>query len=365
MGRLFVAALASVLVFSLVGSNQASIVFSIVASDGDVIGGKSLTNVHSPVMSNSGDVVFEGIFGPTNTRGVFTPNSLVATAGTLIDGHVVGSTNPPNISSTGVIAFNSSGGLFTDSEFIASGASTSVPGINASGEIIWRSFFSGGGSGLLTQNRLVVETGDVIQGKTLTDLTPHPLIDNSGNAYFFSNFDGGFGYFSETELIVAKDDEVSGKTLTNFGGAFVNGSGDFVFTGIFDDGGSDRYGIFSATQALFVDPVTLGGVTYDLFAQPSLNNLGRMAHVGNDRGLFLDDSLLITEGDMLGGKTIRRIQNPSLNDHGDIAFEARFTDGSFSIVVATGAIPEPSAIAIWSVLGLVGAGVRRRRNRAA
>lgn len=37
----------------------------------------------------------------------------------------------------------------------------------------------------------------------------------------------------------------------------------------------------------------------------------------------------------------------------------------FTPLASPSVVPEPSTIAIWSVLGLVGAGVRRRRNRAA
>ena len=61
---------------------------------------------------------------------------------------------------------------------------------------------------------LIVQSGDVVDGKTLTNLI-FPQINNSGDVIFTGFFSGGNGIFTPTSLIAATGDTIDGKTLTD------------------------------------------------------------------------------------------------------------------------------------------------------
>ncbi len=70
-----------------------SITLTIVASEGDTIGGKTLTGFSgNPSINNNGDVSFIGVF--SSGRGIFTQNSLLAAIGDSIDGKTLTDITP-------------------------------------------------------------------------------------------------------------------------------------------------------------------------------------------------------------------------------------------------------------------------------
>ncbi len=81
-------------------------------------------------------------------------------------------------------------------------------------------------------------------------------------------------------------------------------------------------------------------------------------------GVFTQSALLAQTGDIIGGVTLVFLRDVSLNNNGDVAFNAGFSDGGFGIVLAqTSAVPEPSSLLLLGS-GLIGfAGWRWRQGR--
>jgi len=82
---------------------------SLIAGTGDVIDGKTLTGMAISSLNDNGDVVFRGVFLGGN--GVFTPTSLIAGTGDVIDGKTLTSTRSPSLNDNGDVVFQ---GFFTD-----------------------------------------------------------------------------------------------------------------------------------------------------------------------------------------------------------------------------------------------------------
>ena len=183
----------------------------LIVQSGDVVDGKTLTNLSNPQINNNGDVVFRGFF--SGGSGIFTPTSLLVENGDTIDGKTL--------------------------------TIIGVPQINNNGDVVFRGFFSGG-SGIFTPTSLIAATGDTIDGKTLTIISL-PQINDNGDIVFKGKFSGGSGIFTPTSLLVENGDTIDGKTLTfgktPFGDPQINNSVDVVFRGAFS-GGS---GIFILT----------------------------------------------------------------------------------------------------------------------
>ncbi len=230
----------------------------LIVQSGDVVDGKTLTNLSNPQINNNGDVVFRGFFWTLNS-GIFTPTSLITATGDTIDGKTLISVDTPQINDNGDVIFtgqfSGGSGIFTPTSLIAATGDTidgktltdvfSSPQINNNGDVVFRGFFSGG-SGIFTPTSLIAATGDTIDGKTLTIISL-PQINDNGDIVFKGKFSGGSGIFTPTSLLVENGDTIDGKTLTfgktPFGDPQINNSVDVVFRGAFS-GGS---GIFILT----------------------------------------------------------------------------------------------------------------------
>jgi hypothetical protein len=130
-------------------------------------------------------------------------------------------------------------------------------------------------------------------------------------------------------------------------------------------------------------PGTPVGASFSSLDIPTLNHLGQIAFTAalkigvggvtdaNDRGLWGQDAtgglqLIVREGDLMrvapgDFRTISSFifyegsvddddRGIGINDLGQVAFRASFTDGSSGVFVATIAVPEPSAALIASIL---------------
>jgi len=86
---------------------------SFVAGAGDTIDGKTLNSVINPVISDNGDIVFQGSF--PGGDGIFTPTSCVVCIGDTIDGRTLLGIGVPAINDNGDIVF--SGVFFDDPDF--------------------------------------------------------------------------------------------------------------------------------------------------------------------------------------------------------------------------------------------------------
>lgn len=185
----------------------------------------------------------------------------------------------------------------------------------------------------------------------------------------------------------------SAASFSGFGAPVMNGRGDVLFqASLAFDGQQEMVGsLWAASQAgrrLLVTegdaaPGSAAGVVFGNFSSPSVNDTGGFAFVGdlrgagvsesNDRGIWvgsigtdLDDGaanalsplrLVVREGDVLDlgdglSRTVRSIEMiqgsnggenggaSGFNHLGELAFVARFTDGSNAVIIA---VPEPAA----------------------
>jgi len=104
-------------------------------------------------------------------------------------------------------------------------------GINDNGDVVFWGEFSGG-EGIFTTTSLLIQTGDVIDGKTLTGfgVSHFPKINNNGDVVFWGEFSGGSGVFTPTSVLVQTGDVIDGKTLTGTGGQSINDNGELVLS---------------------------------------------------------------------------------------------------------------------------------------
>jgi len=193
---------------------------------------------------------------------------------------------------------------------------------------LWE-FFSGG-KGIFTPTALLVEIGDTIDGKTLTELT-RPSLNDSGEVAFRGTFSGGSGIFTLTSLLVENGDFIDGKTLNTIC-AFpsLNDNGNVAFCG---SGVGFSSAIFSSFGGLeFDDNTTIDGKTATNPFRPKLNNNGDISFLSSitagGNAVFTPTNAYGT-GDTIAGKTLTGFNGEqSYNDNGSLVFGALFSGGS-------------------------------------
>ena len=285
---------------------------------GDLIGGNALTNIDSsPFLNNNGDLLFRGRTTGTAPH-VLTPNSVVVAPGDVIDGKTLAATN-------------------------------GTPMINDNGDIVFEgSFFGGIGSGTSTPTKRLVGVFDVIDAKTIggfaSSVGAQPFLNNNGDvAYTFLFFGGTKGILlhditlSQSSILVEEGDIIDGKTLTNIGGPSLNDNNLVAFHSDFAGG----RGIFTQNGLLVKNGDTVGGATLSgVIGNPVINNAGEVAFggfiSGGGSGIFTQNSLIARSFDMIDGKFVLFFGGfPFINNNGDVIFRANFTDGSSAIILAT------------------------------
>jgi hypothetical protein len=104
---------------------------------------------------------------------------------------------------------------------------------------------------------------------------------------------------------------------------------------------------------------TIGGKTLTdiVYTKPGLTNLGTVvfnASYSGGSGIFTQNGLVVKTGNVIDGLTLTgfdaNLANnvASINDNGEIAFFASFSDGTKAIVMAT-PIPEPATLALPAI----------------
>ena len=266
-------------------------------------------------------------------------------------------------------------------------------------------------------------------GLRFLSVTSRPNINSSGHANFLAFLEPGptvtelnrIGIWStrsgDLELVFRLGDRAPGADadvnfldlqtpVMNSGGSLamvavvtgpgVNSSNE---TGIWSEGLAGQGNLELVARANDPAPGTGAGVTFANFLDPTINELGQIAFqailagpgVGDDegnlRGLWAqsttgDLKLIAREGDLLevapgDFRTIDFLLFASgvgddegrargLNDQGQIAFHARFTDGSGGVFVSNVvAIPEPSAsdLTVCALLVVIGIFLVARRQQ--
>jgi hypothetical protein len=296
---------------------------------GGVIGGLTLNRMGDTAINNRGTVAFLGGFG-NNGSAIFSRSSVIVKSGDVIGGKTL-----------------------TEVEVPAS--------INNRGTIVFASQFSSG-RGIFTPSALLFKTGDTIGGKVLTEVGGYPVINDVGmvvDSAFFSGGSGivstGEGIFGKNERFIVKTgDVVDGRTLNTVSFSSVNNVGVVAFAGSFSGSHGLGAGIFTPNRLLVQTGDVIDGKTVTSIDRISMNDLGTIAFTTADPGpdprpvppaqpgpglfttssLFHQSKLVLYKGDTVAGKTVQSVLFPAINNLGRIVFLAVFTDQTSAIVVA-------------------------------
>ena len=228
---------------------------------------------------------------------------------------------------------------------------------------------STGDTSVYVDRTLVAGPGTVIGGRTLNNAVA-PSLNNRGQvAYIGVYVDGGGGIFLDDAFLLGRGSVIDGRTLFFAFGPSLNDDGQVAFLSTFDAGG---FGIFTDDRFVAGVGSTIDGRTItNTFSFLDINNRGQVAYgalINGGEGIFVDDRFVAGTGTTVGGLTIagvRRLYDfntPSINDRGDLAFWARFTDGTSGIVLAH-PVPEPSSLAMLGLGIAASATFAARRNR--
>ena len=195
----------------------------------------------------------------------------------------------------------------------------------------------------IAQDSLLVAPGDVIDGKVL-QAAMWPSINDLSQVVFHGFSSEGMGIFlvdattGGGRLLVTSGDVIDGKELISAGWPSINVAGEVAFAGMF----SEKSGIFvlDATtgdgRLLVATGDVIDGKELIGTSWPSINDSGEVAFLGyfsEGTGIFLVDtttgerSLLAATGDVIDGKELQSSVMPSINDSGEVAFVASFSEG--------------------------------------
>lgn len=127
-----------------------------------------------------------------------------------------------------------------------------------------------GGHGIFTQNALIVETGDVIDGQTLTGVAA-PSMNDSGEVAFNGVYLAGIGLFTQNALIVAPGDTIDGVTVEGVTSLSLNNLGEVAFRGLVAPAQS-CCGILTQNRRVALTGTVIGGELITSLASPSIND---------------------------------------------------------------------------------------------
>ena len=224
------------------------------------------------------------------------------------------------------------------------------------------------------QLQAIAKTGDTIDGKTLTGFSeigagfPERLsINDRGQVVFIGDFQGGKGVFINNSLIAATGETFGGDIVTFVNAPTLNNSGHVIFrgahqhqsgrfaklfsqSGVFLEGAdfgnptlnnsglvafnlsSVASSVFTQNGLLVSSSGTIGGISYAEIYGYSLSDSGELAFtVGSvPRAVFTQNRLIAAAGDTIGGVSLTgfSLAAPAINDHGVVAFQGFFEEGT-------------------------------------
>jgi len=241
---------------------------------GDVIDGKAIQGVaFQPVINNQGVVAEVVRLKDPEGVALATQDGVVAAFGNEFDGGRLGNIFSPQINDAGTIAFTSgffgqnNAIIFTqDGLLVESGETVPGPdgafnvnavidgriiggdiksfGVSDSGEVaFWAVISSADGialaQGLFTQDRLLVETGDVVAGYTIGPFNDGRQFNASGMFSYLAFIPDGQGLFIDKRMVIKTGDDIEERTIADFEHIVgMNDRGDLAFLARFEDGGS-------------------------------------------------------------------------------------------------------------------------------
>jgi hypothetical protein len=329
-------------------------------------------------LNNHGDIVFAA--ESTGGAGVFTPTSLVAGQGATIDGTTLSWFNNPSINNAGDIRFVGQAiqAVFSPAQKLA-GPGTSLGGHTLSsarsltraadnGDVGFWAFYDSGKFGLFTLQRGLVAARDgstTIAGKTITNFYSGMFdMSNSGTPVFGGVLSSGGGLFTPTQLLVETGQVIGGQTITGFSEPSLNSNGQLAFRGFFPGG----QGIFSENALLVETGQTIAGKTITDLGTPQLNDQNDLFFRGDHatgRAIFKNGQIVAQTGDFADGKELVGLSNLafSVNDAGQVLFDGNVRLGAteHSALILASPVPEPGTLAILACGGLAAAWLGRRR----
>lgn len=321
--------------------------YTIVATNGMVVNGQTVTAIQRPSVSDSGEVVFLANlpFG----RGVISSSRgiLARTAVQPIDGYVIDNfRGHPVISSNGVEAFAVELDEPSGFAIFAGGHAVVLPGRVIGGETVGyyvpdlisiddhgKVFFQIELSRLFTQDDLLFRTPQTIAGRSVPCIWPQQSRRNARGDLIFAGADCSqyfLGLFTPTRL-VALSGIIGGEAVTSIAvNAGLTDDGKSVFSGnTFVPGTGNVAKLFVdsqmvASSTLGISNIVVGG-----------NHIAYASTSPSARGVYTPSGPVAVPGQSIGGKTVSAAIDPAISAHGVIAFRAIFTDGTTSIVVAS------------------------------
>lgn len=329
------------------------------------------------VINNLGLVGFTASTGPANlgiytgAGGVWNTIAMTGPAFSMLTQDIalndLGTVAFGGVSPGGVNGiYTGSGGPWT-TVFQPPGPSLlSMPDINNAGTVLFSQQLPTGQEAILKWTggapAVIYDTSGPFQhfvGETL---------NNAGVVTFLGEWDpgagpgGGWGIYTDGLLEVAHQ---SGPYDVFSGAPDINDAHQVAFQARLDSGVT---GIFVNTGVPGAVPFTVADTSGPLFALspfPSINSAGYVAYWADldagGRDLYIGNERVIGTGDTLNGQIITEVDvfSGGLNDYGQMAFWARFADGSEGVFRAT-PIPEPAS---WLMLGCYGLWWAARRRR--
>jgi hypothetical protein len=283
----------------------------VVALTGDTIDGITITDLKLPVINNSGDVAFWGLWAASTAQGIFKENALVVKDGDVVDGKSLLFVGLPSMNNLGDIVFYASWGI------------------------------GPGPQGILSPTEALVIFGEEIDGYTMAGFGQQgPTIVDGGSLVFTACYSApsptGCGIFTQDSALLRVGETLGGKTLTAFADPRVSDSGKFVVVGLYDGG----RGLFTADELIVAEGDVVDGRVMTMVdaRRPSINDAEEVVFTGwytAGSGVFRRDRAVAVGGDEVAGRTIRAAGGAVINDEGQIAFFVDFEDYTDGIVVAT------------------------------
>jgi len=247
---------------------------------------------------------------------------------------------------------------------------------NAGNVAFFAAHSDGAGSGLFTQDDLLINFADPVHGMTVTSFS-NIAMNDVGDVAISAEFSGlARSIVTKDEILVSGNDVIDGVAVVLPSNVRfdINNNNDVVF--------AQADGIFNQNALLIEHGVTtIGGftITDTLLARTPtfLNNDGTFVFKGlfdttpsGGHGIFTQHGLVAKRGDFILGQTVNSLGSASINERGDIVFFANFFGGTDAIILAT-LVPEPGSFALAACsFGLlvpifVWRAARRRPNSSA
>jgi hypothetical protein len=357
--------------------------YQVFAKPGDVIGDVTLDSISSAFLSDDGSVVFVGRYNSC-CEALFFKRSAAARGrilirqGDLIDGQsislfrsvkrndrgeVVFSANINDSSSVGIFRLKSAVAL--PGETLGGITLTNLFGdfdLNDPREIVFDGFSGSSADdavyGIFTPRRVIVRSGDVIDGLTL-QVPAQPTLSKNGVVAFTSTFEDsegqlGIGVFTQHRLVVKGGDTLDGLPLLSLGEAIISERG---VIGIAFDYSLDPIrqafavgGKIAVKSGDVIDGFTIVGQPDGIPFPATLNANGEVLFTtgaispdgAGKFALFTPHHLVAAPGDTIKGLTAQGgVSLGSINDAGQIAFLI-FLDAGGSqaaLIVATPNVP--------------------------